>query len=119
MLTQDIVFEMVADVLREHGPAEVRGKSREEIMAEFRLNIQEDPDSQPMVNLLMAMFEKAYESGRKSNQVNADRYTWLRDQNWHDSKIYVVESAPNAVRLGTKCPSHELLDEMVDKLRQS
>jgi len=68
MLTRNEVFEMVVEVLQVHGPEELRGQTKDEIMADFQENIKSDPDSEPMVQMLMALFERAYEAGRMSVQ---------------------------------------------------
>ena len=49
---------------------------------------------------------------------DAGRYRWLRDQNWTQRGLFVV-SANNqdVVRLGTNCPSSELLDAAIDAVR--
>lgn len=51
---------------------------------------------------------------------DAGRYRWLRDQNWTQRGLFVV-SANNqdVVRLGTNCPSGELLDAAIDAGRRT
>lgn len=45
---------------------------------------------------------------------DAMRYRWLRAQNWNDSEFCVVQDPKRTVRIGTFCPSNELLDAAID-----
>lgn len=45
---------------------------------------------------------------------NADRYEWLRSQNWDESSVAVVQHPKVNVRLGARCPSGDLLDDLID-----
>jgi hypothetical protein len=45
---------------------------------------------------------------------DAERYRWLRAQQWDESDVFVVSGSKTKVRLGTYCPSGELLDSVVD-----
>lgn len=47
-------------------------------------------------------------------RADAERYRWLRMQNWHDGALCVVRDPYKAVRLGFDCPSRERLDEFID-----
>jgi hypothetical protein len=46
--------------------------------------------------------------------VDAQRYRWLRQQNWNESPLFVVAGGRSAVRLGSHCPSMDLLDAAID-----
>lgn len=48
--------------------------------------------------------------------LDARRYRWLRKQHWSTSPLAVVVSNPNAIRLGTDCPSADRLDKMIDAI---
>lgn len=45
---------------------------------------------------------------------DARRYRWLRRQHWDDSALCVVTEPKQNVRLGTYCPSEDLLDAAID-----
>lgn len=44
----------------------------------------------------------------------AARYSWLREQHWHDSGIAVVRQPKQAIKPGYDCPSGARLDEFCD-----
>lgn len=44
----------------------------------------------------------------------AERYRWLRERNWNESALFVVQGHHSLVRLGTDCPSGERLDAAID-----
>jgi len=50
-----------------------------------------------------------------ANQRDAERYRWLREQHWSESRLCVVEHPKNAVKLGHVCPSLEHLDVAIDE----
>ncbi len=50
----------------------------------------------------------------EADRRDAERYRWLRAQHWSDSNVCVVSNPRETVRLGTQCPSNELLDEFID-----
>lgn len=45
---------------------------------------------------------------------DADRYRWLREQHWSESKLCVVKEPSDAVKIGYSCPSLGMLDEEID-----
>ncbi len=45
---------------------------------------------------------------------DAERYRWLRAQNWNDSLLAVVAYPRDAIKLGHDCPSLARLDEQID-----
>lgn len=45
---------------------------------------------------------------------DAERYRWLRAQNWSDGLLAVVADPKDAVKLGHDCPSLARLDEQID-----
>lgn len=49
-----------------------------------------------------------------NGELDAARYRWLRKQHWNDAAIAVVADPKKNVRLGTYCPSEELLDAAID-----
>lgn len=50
-------------------------------------------------------------------QKDAERYRWLRAQNWNDSSLCVVERPKKSVKLGFDCPSLQRLDDAIDAAR--
>ena len=46
---------------------------------------------------------------------DAERYRWLRQQHWSDGKYAVVMNPTESVKLGSWCPSLEMLDKIIDK----
>lgn len=50
--------------------------------------------------------------------INAERYEWLRQRHWYDSTMCVVLYPKQAVKLAQTCPSHEMLDAMIDDARK-
>lgn len=49
---------------------------------------------------------------------DAERYRWLRQQNWNDAALCVVARPKDAVKLGHDCPSMERLDAAIDAARE-
>ncbi len=47
---------------------------------------------------------------------DAERYRWLRKQNWNEAGISCVVNPKLAVKLGHDCPSRERLDAIIDEL---
>ncbi len=45
---------------------------------------------------------------------DAERYSWLRAQNWNTSLLAVVADPKDAIKLGHDCPSLARLDEQID-----
>lgn len=45
---------------------------------------------------------------------DAERYRWLRKQNWFDSDIAVVRSPNESIKIGYDCQSNERLDNYID-----
>lgn len=45
---------------------------------------------------------------------DAERYRWLRSQHWDKNTMCVVTSPKSCVKLGSICPSGELLDFDID-----
>ena len=47
---------------------------------------------------------------------DAERYRWLRERSWWDtpSTVCVVADPKNAIKLGSFCPSSDLLDAAID-----
>jgi hypothetical protein len=45
---------------------------------------------------------------------DAERYRWLRKQQWHNGIIAVVLDPKESVKLGRYLPSMELLDSIID-----
>jgi len=42
------------------------------------------------------------------------RYQWLRKQNWYDSNLCIVTKPKTNLKLGSYCPSLEVLDDEID-----
>lgn len=49
-----------------------------------------------------------------STMRDAARYRWLRSQHWDKSDLAVVVRPKQSIVLGSDCPSHGRLDEMID-----
>lgn len=45
---------------------------------------------------------------------DAERYRWLREQNWYESSVAVVTNPQNNAFIGASCLSREILDEYID-----
>ena len=45
---------------------------------------------------------------------DARRYRWLREMSWCDGPFAVVRNPYSSVRLGSDCPSRDLLDDAID-----
>lgn len=58
----------------------------------------------------IAELEQQLEEARK----DAERYRWLRTQNWDEADLCVVAYPRNAVKLGHDCPSLDRLDDAID-----
>lgn len=50
---------------------------------------------------------------------SAERYQWLRTQNWDTGLLAVVADPKAAVKLGRDCPSLDRLDEAIDAAIQT
>jgi hypothetical protein len=50
-----------------------------------------------------------------ADQIDAERYRWLRAQHHSDSTLCVVQNPQDAVKPGKSCPSEEHLDNIIDK----
>ena len=46
---------------------------------------------------------------------DAERYRWLRSQQWNSSSLFVIIGPKSNVKLGVDCPSLDRLDEAVDE----
>jgi hypothetical protein len=50
---------------------------------------------------------------------DAERYRWLRKQSWTQRGLFVVSAnGADVVRLGTNCPSGDLLDAAIKQARK-
>lgn len=47
----------------------------------------------------------------------AERYFWLREQQWYNSNMCVVINPKAQLKLGTDCPSLDRLDTLIDEAR--
>ena len=47
-------------------------------------------------------------------QTDAQRYRWLREQQWNTGLLAVVADPKAAIKLGHDCPSLERLDDAID-----
>jgi hypothetical protein len=50
-----------------------------------------------------------------ADQIDAERYRWLRAQHHSESTLCVVTDPKKSVKLGMDCPSQERLDSIIDK----
>ena len=50
---------------------------------------------------------------------DAERYRWLREQQWSSSPVCVVADPKRAVKIGHTCPSREYLDIEIDAAMQT
>jgi hypothetical protein len=50
-----------------------------------------------------------------ADQIDAERYRWLRARHHRDSELCVVQYPQDAVKPGKYCPSLENLDNLIDK----
>ena len=63
--------------------------------------------------------DAAVTAEREKMREDAERYRWLRNQNWTQRGLFVVSAGQrDVVRLGTNCPSLELLDDAIDAARK-
>lgn len=49
---------------------------------------------------------------------DAARYRFLRGFHWSESPMYVVTDPSSAIKLGSNCPSREMLDAAIDEAMQ-
>ena len=78
--------------------------------------LDENPQEVKNASYYRRQVKKLEEELRLLN-ADADRYRWLRAQHWSDSELSVVSDPKKHVRIGTYCPSGELLDEAIDNAR--
>lgn len=71
----------------------------------------EDPDLRN-VNEATARAARAAEAAVQRK--DAERYRWLRAQNWNDGLMCVVARPAASVKLGSDCPSLIRLDATID-----
>ena len=57
--------------------------------------------------------EAAYKQSH-IDAIDAERYRWLRVQNWFSSPLAVVTKPIEAIKLGYDCPSGSRLDALID-----
>jgi hypothetical protein len=50
-----------------------------------------------------------------ADQIDAERYRWLRAQHHSESTLCVVQNPQDAVKPGKACPSLQWLDNLIDK----
>lgn len=58
-----------------------------------------------------AAWLRRLDAENKALRADAERYRWLRAQNWHDSDLCVVRRPRQAIKPGYDCPSGDRLDE--------
>ena len=49
------------------------------------------------------------------DEVDAERYRWLRGQHWSDNNLAAVRFPKDAIKLGHEVPSGERLDALIDE----
>ena len=49
-----------------------------------------------------------------ADQVDAERYRWLRSRHWRDSELCVVQNLRESVKPCKVCPSEDHLDRLID-----
>ena len=63
---------------------------------------------------LMEQYRQHAEAAYKQSNIDAERYRWLRLQNWDCSPLAVVTKPIEAIKLGYDCPSRDRLDALID-----
>ncbi|SAL10257.1 hypothetical protein AWB73_00083 [Caballeronia turbans] len=51
----------------------------------------------------------------EQDRIDAERYRWLRKQNWNEADMAVVCRPKEAIKLGYDCPNGERLDDAIDE----
>ena len=83
----------------------------DEMISEFERDVQRVwPDGDSSIITLSALIAERAELKR-----DAERYRWLRDQDWHDSPLCVISNPKHSVKPGSDCPSRERLDHKIDQ----
>ncbi|OXJ16301.1 hypothetical protein [Burkholderia sp. HI2500] len=57
------------------------------------------------------------ETPTDNDEIDAERYRWLRKQYWHESSLFVVAGSKSRIQLGTDCPADDRLDAAIDAAR--
>lgn len=71
--------------------------------------VNEYPDDATFNGDVIELFQRLREAEK-----DAERYQWLREQQWDTSSLFVIAGSKSDVRLGTYCPSLDLLDNAID-----
>jgi hypothetical protein len=61
-----------------------------------------------------AGFKDGEQAAHEALQRDAERYRWLRVQDWDTCQLAVVANPKDAIKLGHDVPSRERLDAMID-----
>ena len=64
-------------------------------------------------------FARQLERENAELRKDAERYRWLRNQDWFSSPISAVRNPKKAVKLGHDCPSRERLDAAIDAAKEN
>lgn len=72
------------------------------------------PDIAERIKAALSDLPEAAPIRDEEQQKNAERYRWLREQHWNDSRVCVVARPKEAVKLGYECPSLDRLDAIID-----
>lgn len=81
-----------------------------------RLDVQSDDDTR--VDAISATLRRIATRDAVPS-ANEQRYLWLREQHWNESKLAVVCDPKESIKLGYDCPSGQRLDEIIDAARAS
>ena len=86
----------------------------DELIAELEYDLRTAlPYSDSSIITLSALLAERAELKR-----DAERYRWLRAQDWYDSPLCVLSNPKHSVKLGSDCPSRERLDQKIDQWAQ-
>lgn len=85
----------------------------------IKINVLDVPEDASLDYMLKAKQHlQELQSRLDSPEKDAARYRWLREQHWSNKGMCVVAKAEN-VKLGSFCPSTDLLDAAIDEALQS
>ena len=85
----------------------------DEVKAEYR-SYQESAEEWDRQRKLAEAERDALAAEKARLDTDAARYRWLRGQHWYAADMAVVCHPKEAVKLGSYCPSGQLLDDAID-----
>jgi hypothetical protein len=79
------------------------------------LHLIDAPLAQSSEMVYLPVTPVAFDQPAEQDRIDAERYRWLRKQNWNEADMAVVCRPKEAIKLGYDCPNGERLDDAIDE----